>query len=178
MTVLTHFPPDALRILCAMIPPLCRLTACEDVHGALLSVAVRPGEATVRELHRTLLGHEDWALALAPLNADPDREDTLSLLDASFLDLMSLCSQCTAGEMLTVLTRCIVPPTMEALALLLAEHRQQEAQRLYAAQLLWRIQGDERIPDAIALFGHRPTRTAQDIRQTVLNHLKEGGSHA
>ncbi|MBQ8556294.1 MAG: hypothetical protein IJ438_10550 [Clostridia bacterium] len=93
--------------------------------------------------------------------------------DDTLRGYQQVCRQCTAEEVLLVLTRCTAVPTPDALALLIGAHRREQAQRLYALQLLWRLLGDGDIPDAVSLFGQdAPAPSGEAIAGRLLDQLK------
>ncbi len=140
--------------LCALTPHLCRMAEDPAIRSALetLSQDVQADRAPLAE---AMASHpEDAARALTILGC----RDSLSsrtlrqYFSRNTLAFFHLCGQCSPGEMLDVLTRCTVPPTAEALAVLLSRQRRKEAMERYALQLLWRINGDTALPDAFDLF--------------------------
>lgn len=165
-----------LLMQCALIPPLCRLAEDATVREAL-------AEEDFYSLARAMGRHPADARAVVSLlteadSSDPDPHMLRRCLSGEALALFHLCAQCGAGEMLAVLSRCTVSPTTEALALLIGEYRRAQAMARYALQLLWRLNGDEALPDALALFPQEgaPARSAQDVTRDLIRRLK-GGSH-
>ncbi len=158
-----------LVTLCALIVPLCRLAALPQVRAALDKQPFDPG--ALRDALRRM---PEELRALSPYLP----EARTSLVAEPYLSLLSLCRQCSQEELLSVATRCTASLTTDALAALISEHRRQEAQRLYALQLLWRMNADPALPDALSLFPQNaPPRTGEDIRRDLITSLK-GGAHA
>lgn len=145
-------------LLMALIPRLCRLARHPDVQALL------PPTVDMQPLALALLRHPEDAQPVLSRLTDLD-EVTLRLLPAGAdVPLMAcclheglagwlhLCAQCTAEELLTALTQCAFDPDASTLSALVSRERQAQAQRVYGLQLLWRVLGDERIPDAMGLF--------------------------
>ncbi len=157
--------PHDLPALLACIPPLCRLAAQPDVQRAIDRLISAP-DSPLDPLCTALAAHPEG----------------LSLKDADLremLPLLGICRQCSADELITVASRCTAMPTAEGLSLLVAAHRHEEARTQYALQLLWRLLGDESIPDALTICmlsasAGRP----ESIRQHILNDLRKEAGHA
>lgn len=151
-------------LLMALIPRLCRLARHPDVQALL------PPAADMPPLALALLRHPEDAQPVLSSLTDLD-EVTLRLLPAGAdVPLMAcclheglagwlhLCAQCTAVELLTALSQCAFDPDAATLSALVSRERQAQAQRVYGLQLLWRVLGDVRMPDAMGLFD--PAHTA------------------
>lgn len=166
-----------LMLLCALTPPLCRMAADPAVRAALARLSDAP-HGDLAPLAAAMGRHpEDAARAMALLGSGgpPTTESLRRRFNREALAFFHLCGQCAPEEILRVLTRCTVPPTTEALALLIGEHRREQAVRQYGLQLLWRLSGDASLPDASAFFPQAaaPVRTAGDIIRGVARRLKE-----
>ena len=145
-------------LLMALIPRLCRLARHPDVQ-ALLSPAcdmqslalalLRHPEDTQPVLSR-LTDLDEVTLRLLPARADVPL--MACCLQEGLAGWLRLCAQCTADELLTALTQCAFDPDAATLSALVSRERQAQAQRVYGLQLLWRILGDDRLPDAMGLF--------------------------
>lgn len=156
--------PD-LQTLCRAVPVMCRIAAHPDVQRLL----DRAAEA--RDHHAAVLLEAAAAFAAR----HPDGQYLPQPITPELMGYLHLCRQSSAGEILSVLTACTVSPSPEVLALLLSRQRQQQSRELYALQLLWRIHGDERIPDALSLF-RKPDASsgnAGDIRSRLLHDLTQ-----
>ncbi|MBQ8202217.1 MAG: hypothetical protein IJZ74_10695 [Clostridia bacterium] len=173
MTQTDRSPAEQLQALCALIPPLCILTADPAVQHALDNMAEAPQPASPA-LMKALSAHTAELQRIAALH---DLNQRRLLIDHELLALMYVCRQCTAEELLTILTSCTVPPTAEGLALLASAHRQQQARQQYGLQLLWRILGDEAIPDALSLFSRPSRRSMQDVRADLLRRINKEAFH-
>lgn len=166
-----------LMTLCALAPPMCRAAADPSVRAALLTLAASPG-GDPAPLARAMQGHPDDAARILTLlggRSSPLPETLRQCFTPEVLAFFHLCGQCTAEEMLAVLTRCTVPPTAEGLALLIGARRREAAMARYGLQLLWRLNGDPSLPDALTLFpeAHTPARTSGAILVDTLRRLKE-----
>ena len=168
-----------LMMMCALTPHLCALAS---------DPAVREAVAALSEDHRQDCGELAQALRRCPaeaaaavslLGGSDLTPDTVSrCFDREALAFFHICGQCGAGELLAVLTRCTCAPTAEGLALLLGERRRMLAMVRYGLQLLWRMCGDDALPDALALFPEDgPARSAEDIVGGLIRQLKGGDSH-
>lgn len=166
-----------LMQLVALVPPMCRMAAdpqvrrgieafSADMSGdpSLLATALRPYPEDARRM-MTLLGSGD----------PPTAESLRRRFSREALAFFHLCGQCAAEELLAVLTRCTVTPTAEAIALLIGDRRREQSAQRYALQLLWRMQGDPSLPDALTLFpeGGVPARSADDVVHAILHRLQE-----
>lgn len=166
-----------LMQLCALVPPLCRMAADPAVRRALAGISRDP-EADRAPLAAAMAAHPDdarRALTLLGTGDGPTADTLRRRFPREALAFFHLCGQCTPQELLSVLTRCTVTPTAEAAALLVGEHRREEAQRLYGLQLLWRMAGDKALPDAQSLFpATKPTgNAAGDVIRSIHDRLKE-----
>lgn len=166
-----------LMTLCALVPPLCRMAADEPVQQALQALNGVPlNDSTLAPLLEAMHRHpQDHQTAVNLLSAESHGQ----CLSPEALALFHLCAQCTPAELLQVLTQCTVAPSAEALALLVGEHRREQAMVHYALQLLWRIHGDDTLPDALTLFPEpsNDTCSAQDTAERILRRLKGGIRH-
>lgn len=177
---------EQTSLLMTLAPLMCECCADPAVRSALDTLDARPDD---RQAH-TALCHAMAAHAaagdIAALLLDAPRPvpDSIAAalancLDREMLGYLYLCCQCSAQELLTVLHRCTLPPSPDALALLISQYRAQQARELYGLQLLWRLLGDDSIPDPMRLF--RPEAPsmpdASGIRSRLINHLSnlEGG---
>lgn len=164
-----------LLVLCALVAPMCRMAedaavrrALEDLSGgaedyAPLAAAMRRHGEDARRV-MTLMGSGD----------EPTAESLRRRFHREALAFFYLCGQCTPAELLSVLTRCTVTPTAEAIALLVSERRREQAERLYGLQLLWRMQDDPALPEAMALFSPGAAqRSAEDVIRSLQRRLKE-----
>ncbi len=151
----------------ALVAPLCRLTADPDVRGAIDALRADPS-GPLEPLQHALHAHREgnvWA-SIAPQG------------DAA-LDLLVLCRQCSAAELIGALSTCPDDVTLEALSVLVGQRRQQEARALYGLQLLWRLLGDGSIPDALSVFGQEAAaHQGEEIRCSLIRQLrKEATAH-
>lgn len=165
-----------LMMLCALTLPMCRMAADPAIRAALQALP-SSDDASWLPLVQAMDRHPD------------DAAEALSLLGGGALSLCSLrqcfspealaffhlCGQCTPAELLNVLTRCTIPPSAEALALLVSDRRREAAMQRYGLQLLWRMNGDPALPDALALFPDvtAHSRSAFDILGHISRRLKE-----
>ena len=166
-----------LMQLCALVPPLCRMAADPAVRWALEGISRDP-EADRAPLAAAMAPYPDDARRALTLLGTGDELSSTTLrrrFPREALAFFHLCGQCSPRELLAVLTRCTVTPTAEAVALLVEQHRREEARELYALQLLWRMAGDAAIPDAASLFpaGDAASRDGAAIRHDILSRLKE-----
>lgn len=172
--------PLSLMTLCRAVPHLCRAASHPPVRQLLDQMSRNAHPADAGALLRRLLQAPD-AQALGGILA-PERplREALSLLcSGEGLSLLYVCRQCTARELLTILTRCTCAPSAEGMALLAGQLRQEEARQRYALQLLWRIHGDDTIPDAWPLFDHDDGAAPDGsrVRSDLLARLQEGDPH-
>ena len=163
--------------MAALVPPMCRMAADADVRRALETLSA-DAEASCAPLAAAMRRHPEDARRVMTLlgSGDPPTDGSLRRrFSREALAFFHLCGQCAPEELLTVLTRCTVTPTAEALALLIGERRREQAAQRYALQLLWRIQGDDALPDAFTLFPEEGvlSRSADDAVRSVLHRLKE-----
>lgn len=166
-----------LMQLCALVPPLCRMAADPDVRRALAALCADP-EADTAPLAAAMARHgQDARRAMTLLGSgDPPTSESLRRrFPREALAFFHLCGQCTPQELLAVLTRCTVTPTAEAVALLIGDRRREQAQRRYALQLLWRMNGDAALPDVFTIFPEEeaPGLNADEVTSDVLRRLKE-----
>ena len=166
-----------LMTLCALVPPLCRMTADEAVQRALQALHGVPlNDHTIAPLLNAMQRYpQDYQTMMNLLSAESHGQR----FSPEVLALFQLCTQCSPTELLQVLTRCTVAPSAEALALLVGEHRREQAMARYALQLLWRIHGDDTLPDALTLFPE-PAQAACSTKATaerILRRLKGGTQH-
>ncbi|MBQ2954280.1 MAG: hypothetical protein IJE07_12185 [Clostridia bacterium] len=166
-----------LMQLLALTPPLCRMAEDPGVRAALAILSSQP-DADPAPLAAAMNRHPDdarRAMTILGCGDAPSAETLRRRFPREALAFFHLCGQCTAAEILAVLTRCTVCPTAEALALLIGHARREQAERLYALQLLWRMGGDAALPDAIALFppDTPPARPARDIAHTICQRLQK-----
>lgn len=168
-----------LSTLCALAIPLCRMARDFRVRQAVAALAAQGDSPRAPE---------DFAPLAAAAAAYPaDLQEALTLLGGQdmtpetlcrcfhpeALAFFHLCGQCSAEELLTVLTRCTAVPTAQGLAMLLGERRRQLAMARYGLQLLWRLCGDALLPDALSLFPEdTPQRTADDVITALAQRLK------
>lgn len=171
--------------LCALVLPMCRMAADPAVRDALAALDGLSGAdctaETMAPLLQVMQRHpREAAEVLALLGAGADDGTACCGLDLEAAAFFHLCGQCSPQELLGVLTRCVTPPSAGALALLIGQARRQEAMLRYGLQLLWRLCGDESLPDALALFPEegRSGRNAQGIRAELLRQLKGGDADA
>lgn len=165
-----------LTTMCALTPPLCRMGADPAVRAAL-SGAAEAGYTPLAEAMERYPAEAAEALALLGSN-DANPEPLGRCFNEEALAFFHVCGQCGAGEVLDVLTRCTVAPTAEGLALLVGERRKRIAMARYGLQLLWRMVGDEALPDALALFPEDgPVRSADDIVGSLARRMKGGACH-
>lgn len=156
--------PD-LQELCTAIPVMCRIAASPEIQR-LLDAAVRAS------------GHHADALLDAAASfalRHPDGQYLPRPLTREWMGYLHLCRQCGAGEILAVLTSCTVTPSPEALSILLSRARRLDSRALYALQLMWRIHGDDRIPDALSLFDEADSSapSAADVRSRLTDTLTD-----
>ena len=116
---------------------------------ALALALLRHPEDTQPVLSR-LTDLDEVTLRLLPAGADVPL--MACCLQEGLAGWLRLCAQCTADELLTALTQCAFDPDAATLSALVSRERQAQAQRVYGLQLLWRVLGDERMPDAMGLF--------------------------
>ena len=166
-----------LMQLCALVPPLCRMAADPAIRRALEAISLEP-EADRAPLAAAMACHPDdaqRALTLLGTGDGPTAATLCRRFPREALAFFHLCGQCSPQELLAVLTRCTVTPTAECVALLVSEHRREEAQRLYGLQLLWRMAGDAALPDAHSLFPPATTteQHAGDVIRDIHQRLKE-----
>lgn len=165
-----------LMTLCALIPPMCRMSADPAVRAALQPSAAS-AEDNLSPLMQAMARHPaDTAEVLSLLGVDVSSSSAMRrCFDHEALALFHLCSQCSPAEMLDVLTRCTVSPTAEALALLIGERRREDAMARYGLQLLWRMNGDPSLPDALTLFPQESAteRSTREILNDMTQRLKE-----
>lgn len=166
-----------LMQLVALTPPMCRMAEDPAVRAALaaLSGSDQPDPAP---LAAAMARHPDdarRALTILGSGDGPTAESLRRRFSREALAFFHVCGQCTAAEILAVLTRCTVCPTTEALALLVGQARRERAERLYGLQLLWRMAGDASLPDALALFppDAAPSRSARDVIDTIRQRLRK-----
>lgn len=159
MSLTDRCQQEQLALLVSLIPLMCE--CCEDpaVRDPLDALGSSAQNREARDaLCRALAAHprsgELAALLLdAPAPRPDEAEAALSqCLGQDMLGYLYVCRQCTAQELLSVLHRCTLPPGPDALALLVGESRRSRARELYALQLLWRLLGDESLPDPLSLF--------------------------
>lgn len=165
-----------LMTMCALTPLLCRMGADPDVRRAVASAAKAEYAPLAEALGRF---PEDAAAAISLLGGEGVNQETISrCFDREALAFFHVCGQCSAGEVLDVLTRCTAAPTAEGLALLVSERRRLLAMARYGLQLLWRMCGDAALPDALAVFPEDgPVRSAEDIASGLVRQLKGGEKH-
>ena len=146
--------------LAQIIPPLCRLVRLPDVQACLpadpaadmqpLALAMLRHPAESIPVLAGMTDLNESILRMLPPGAD------LPLMRCSLEEglcaLMHLCGQCTADELLAALSRCTFTPDPAMLSALVSRDRTHHAQKIYGLQLLWRMLGDDRIPDALSLF--------------------------
>lgn len=148
-----------------LIPEMCMLAADPDVRADL--DACLHGPAAEKQLVTAIARH--------PEAQQMHAHD----MDAEALALLRLCTQCRAGEMMMAAAGCTGDLTPDGLALLVNERRRHEAMLRYGLQLLWRMCGDEAIPDAIATFPEQsPARRGEDVIRSLVTRLEGGGSNA
>lgn len=163
--------------LVALVPPMCRMAADADVRRSLAALSA-DAESDRSALAAAMQRHPEDARRVMTLlgSGDPPTGEALRRrFTHQVLAFFHLCGQCAPEELLAVLTRCTVTPTAEGIALLVSDRRREQAAQRYALQMLWRMQGDEALPDAFALFpeeGVMPRR-ADDVIRRVLGRLKE-----
>lgn len=161
--------------LVALTPPLCRMAADPAVRAALRPFSI-DAHADPAPLAAAMARHPDDARRALTILGTDDSLSTETLrrrFPREALAFFHLCGQCTAAELLSVLTRCTVRPTAEALALLVGDARRTRAQQLYALQLLWRMGGDATVPDALTLFPpeESPSHTTQEVIGSLCRRL-------
>jgi len=165
-----------LLLMCALTPPLCRLAADPAIREALSNLSHAP-DGDMAPLAAAMRRHpEDAARVMAIMGSDgaPTAESLRRRFPREALAFFHLCGQCAPEEILRVLSRCTTVPTIEALAMLIGEHRREQAAWQYGLQLLWRLCGDASLPDAAAFFPcTAPARPANDITRGVIRRLKE-----
>lgn len=166
-----------LMQLCALVPPMCRMAADPDVRRALATLSEDP-EADPAPLAAAMARYPTdarRAMTLLGTGDPPTRESLRRRFSREALAFFHLCGQCAPEELLSVLTRCTVLPSAEAIALLVGERRREEASQHYALQLLWRLNGDPGLPDATRFFPERgaPARSPRSILNDLINRLKE-----
>lgn len=154
--------PD-LQTLCAAVPVMCRIASAPEIQRLLDAAARAQGT------HGSAL----LDAAAAFVSRHPDGQYLPHPITPELMGYLHLCRQCSAGEILAVLTACTVTPSPEALSHLLNRSRQLASQKLYALQMMWRLHGDERIPDALSLFGEDALSAAdaQGIRSRLIDTL-------
>lgn len=171
-------------LLIRILPLLCRLAAEDTVRAALAAYGDHPedGEA-LRRLCRACLScpHEGQALytALTGGSSVPGDAALTACLPDELPGYLALALQCSAEELVTAVCGSAARLTPEALALLVSARRREESRHRYALQLLWRIHGDERIPDALSLFPAAPvpSRSAGEILSALSRKLtRQGGA--
>jgi len=159
------------------VPPLCRMAADEAVQRALQALNGAPlNDQTLTPLLDAMQRHpQDYQATQRLLSADSHGQ----CFDPEVLALFHLCSQCSPTELLRVLTRCTVVPSAEVLAQLVSERRREQAMARYALQLLWRINGDDALPDALTLFPEpdQVARSTQGTAERILRRLKGDPCH-
>lgn len=165
-----------LMQLCALVPPMCRMGRDPDVRHSLEAFRRHDDPAP---LSRAMLRHPEDSRRVMTLMGSGDPPTTESLrrrFTQEALAFFHLCGQCAPEELLCVLTRCTTTPTAEALSLLIGERRREQAAQLYGLQLLWRMNGDNSLPDAFALFAPSgaPAPNAADVIRNTIRHLKGG----
>ncbi len=159
-----------LITMCALCPPMCRLTQDPDIRSAVAELAAQPSPAPQETDRLITLMHRRPDDVKAVLALTPT-------LGSETLALMHLCGQCEPGELLEVLCRCTTAPTAEGLALLISEHRRMQAMARYGLQLLWRLCGDASLPDALSLFPEERTKCSADgIVHSLVRQLKGGAA--
>lgn len=166
-----------LMQLIALTPPLCRMAEDPAVRAALNGLSANAPD-DLAPLAAAMARHPDDARrALTILGTDeaPSTQTLRRRFPREALAFFHLCTQCTAGELLCILTRCTVRPTAEALALLVGDARRARAQQLYALQLLWRMGGDASLPDALSLFPPEasPAPTTQEVISSLCHRLRK-----
>lgn len=188
MSLTDRCQQEQLALLTSLMSVMCE--CCEDpaIRDPLdtLGSSVQNQEAR-SILCRALAAHprsgELAALLLDAPTPPPDEvEAALSqYLDRDMLGYLYVCRQCTAQELLSVLHRCTLPPGPDALALLVGESRRSRARELYALQLLWRLLGDEALPDPLSLFRESAPDApdAAAIRSRLIDRINtlKGGAH-
>ena len=162
--------------LVVLVPPMCRMAADPELRQALAAHSEDAG-ADFAPLAAAMARHPEDAQRVMTLLGSGDPPTTQSLrrrFSREALAFFHLCGQCTPEELLCVLTRCTVTPTAEAVALMVGEHRREEAVRQYALRMLWHLGGDISLPDPTALFpAPTPPRSAADVTRDTLRRLKE-----
>lgn len=159
--------------LLRLLPLLCQLAHDEDIRRALAACAAAEDEAARRDLCAALMARPDETRRLCAgvtgTDTVPDAATLAALMAGDLGGYFHLALQCSPEELTAAVCTSAVPLTPQALALLVSACRREEAQRRYALQLLWRIHGDERLPDALTLFPAAPA-PARDAR-TILNDI-------
>lgn len=162
--------------LCALTPHLCRLSGDTAVRRAVAAFAGGESDARYDALALALRTHpKDAAAAVSLLGgSDLTTETIRQCFDREALAFFHICGQCSPAELLQALCQCHFPPTMDALAHLIAHQRQQQAMARYALQLMWRICGDEALPDALSLFPEDGNSGAPGGMPQMLRPMKGG----
>lgn len=164
--------------LCALTPQLCRLSRDAVVRRAVSAFSGGESDARHDALSLALRAHPEDATAAVSLlgGSDLTTETIRQCFDREALAFFHICGQCSPAEVLQALCQCHFPPTMDALAQLIAHQRQQQAMTRYALQLMWRICGDEALPDALSLFPEEDGGGAPGGMPRTLRPMKGGAA--
>lgn len=169
--------------LARLIPPVCRLMDDPELSSLLqenaeaqqLAPIILRRSREARAILSVMTGLDGAVLSMLPEGAELPL--LLSCLQEGLTELMHLCSQSNPGELLTVLAQCSFNPDMQALSLLVSRYREEQARQLYGLQLLWRTLRDERIPDALSLFGQTAAPTPEQVRSRLLKRMGKEAAH-
>ena len=146
--------------LMTLIPRLCRLAGRPDVQPLLpsapdadlqpLALALLRLPQEARPVLAAMTGVDEVSLGMLPAGASLPLMQCC--LEEGLAAWLHLCAQCTADELLSALARCAFDPDAATLSALVSRDRNAQARQVYGLQLLWRILGDDRLPDAMSLF--------------------------
>lgn len=168
-----------IRTLCALTIPMCRMARDPQVMMAAAKAAERMDDAHFRALLAEMRHFpEELDTVLGLLGCSGVTEELMLHMSNGLPGFLHLCGQCSPGEMLDVLSRCQWKIGAEELALLISRRRRELAMARYGLQLLWRLCGDDTIPDALTLFpDDAPCQEETDAISRLIVRLEGGDGH-